>query len=241
MVDLVEDHGRSQENVRCLSDLNVPATVIGYFFEVLLARELELLCPDEWRGGASKDEKDLVYVPDPSLSIEVKTSGQLGYRIYGNRSYGQTAANDTLVKKEKSGYYLTVIFVGRALTLIRFGWIDADDWKPQAAPTGQMAGLSDAVYTSKLIPIAGEYRASAPIELLHGVGASTASEFHRCGITTIGDLLATSRGIAEETCSHRQTQCRAARRLCAVVRITDTFARAATIECVARPTCSSLD
>lgn len=42
-----------------LSDLRVPATIVGYFFEVLLARELERRNP-LWRGNQAKDEKDLV-------------------------------------------------------------------------------------------------------------------------------------------------------------------------------------
>src|SRR4051794_3719497 len=61
-----------------LMDLDVPATIIGYFFEVLLARELEYREPARWRGSRSKEEKDLVYIPEPSLSIEIKTSGQAG-------------------------------------------------------------------------------------------------------------------------------------------------------------------
>ncbi|NUQ64678.1 MAG: ScaI family restriction endonuclease [Pirellulales bacterium] len=43
-----------------LSDLRVPATVVGYFFEVLFCRELERREPNLWRGSQSKDEKDLV-------------------------------------------------------------------------------------------------------------------------------------------------------------------------------------
>jgi hypothetical protein len=33
------------------SDLRVPATIVGYFFEVLLARELERRTPTLWRGN----------------------------------------------------------------------------------------------------------------------------------------------------------------------------------------------
>ncbi len=172
-----------------IENLNVPATVIGYFFEVLLARELEIRFPGKWRGSRSKEEKDLFYIPDPSKSVEVKTSGQRGYRIYGNRSYGQKSRNVELVKKEKSGYYLTVNFFGRSLSLLRFGWIDAEDWKPQTAPTGQMAGLSEAVYASKLISISGEYRGDAPVELLNGIGEKSAIELHALGIRTIGELI----------------------------------------------------
>jgi len=172
-----------------LADLRVPATVVGYFFEILLARELERRHPGIWRGNRSKDEKDLVYLPEPALSVEIKTSGQAGFKVYGNRSYGQKAGNDLLAKKEKSGFYLTVNFFGQTLTLIRFGWIDADDWDPQEAPTGQMAGLRRAVYDYKLIPIPGTYRRQVPVLLLDGVGPATDAQFAGLGIRTVGDLL----------------------------------------------------
>jgi hypothetical protein len=172
-----------------LSDLRVPATIVGYFFEVLFARELERRAPTLWRGNLSKEDKDLVHVPDPTFSIEIKTSGQAGFKVYGNRSYGQKPGTELPQKKEKSGYYITVNFFNQTLTLIRFGWIDAADWDPQEAPTGQMAGLKQAVYDSKLIPIPGPYRQHAPVLLLDGVGHSTADQLAQLGIATIGDLL----------------------------------------------------
>jgi hypothetical protein len=103
--------GSGNTSVR-LSELRVPATIVGYFFEILLARELEVRHPQLWRGSQSKAEKDLVYVPDPSFSVEIKASGQAGFEVYGNRSYGQRSENELLVKKEKSGYYITVNFFG---------------------------------------------------------------------------------------------------------------------------------
>lgn len=181
--------GSGQTSVR-LSELKVPATIVGYFFEVLLTRELERRNPTLWRGSQSKDEKDLVYLPDQSFSIEIKTSGQAGFKIYGNRSYGQKSENELLVKKEKSGFYITANFFNKTLTLLRFGWIDAEDWDPQEAPTGQMAGLKQAVYDYKLLPIPGSYRQKAPIILLSSVGPNADGEFAKLGIRTIGDLLA---------------------------------------------------
>lgn len=172
-----------------LADLRVPAMIVGYFFEVLFARELQRRSPTHWRGNQSKDEKDVVYIPDPGLSIEVKASGQCGFKIYGNRSYGQKSENALLAKKEKSGFYITVNFFNQSLTLIRFGWIDADDWDPQEAPTGQMAGLKPSVYEGKLIEIDGAYRQHAPVLLLDGVGETTAAKFAEVGINTIGDLI----------------------------------------------------
>ena len=172
-----------------LADLRVPATVVGYFFEVLLARELQQRSPEIWRGTISKDEKDLVYLPEPSLSVEIKTSGQAGFKVYGNRSYGQKSGSDSTAKKEKSGYYITVNFYNQILTLIRFGWIDADDWDPQEAPTGQMAGLKKTVYDNKLFSVPGSYRQAAPAILLDGIGPKTAEDLAQLGIHTIGDLI----------------------------------------------------
>ncbi len=172
-----------------LADLRVPATIVGYFFEVLFSRELQRRSPTLWRGNQSKDEKDVVYLPDPGFSIEIKASGQAGFKIYGNRSYGQKSENALLAKKEKSGYYITVNFFDQTLTLVRFGWIDATDWDPQEAPTGQMAGLKSAVYGGKLVALPGAYRQHTPVRLLDGVGDSTALQFAETGINTIGDLI----------------------------------------------------
>lgn len=173
-----------------LDEIEVPATVVGYFFEKLFARELESRFPKVWRGGQSNDEKDIVCTGNPFFSIEMKTSGQLGTKIFGNRSYSQKAEDESLVSKvEKSGYYITINFYGKTLTLLRFGWIDASDWKPQKSATGQAASLSNDVYKYKLVEISGDYRLSAPIGLLEGIGAKIAKDFAEEGIATIYDLL----------------------------------------------------
>jgi len=172
-----------------LNELSVPATVVGYFFEVLFAKEMERRFPAKWRGCQQGGEKDLVYLPDPDDSVEIKASGQLGLKVFGNRSYGQKVQNQALAKKEKSGFYITVNFFKTSLTLIRFGWIDASDWKPQASPTGQMAGLSDDVYRYKLVPISGSYELQAPVGILPGIGFKMAADLAVKGITTVGDFL----------------------------------------------------
>ncbi|MFM6190639.1 ScaI family restriction endonuclease [Planktothrix sp.] len=171
-----------------LYSLDVPAMVVGYFFEKLFAKELQMREPQVWRGGVSKEEKDLVYIPNQLYSIEIKTSGQLGLKIFGNRSYGKSGENPDLAKKEKSGYYITVNFYDRMINLIRFGWIDHSDWNAQLSQTGQAAGLSEETYTYKLIPIAGEYRLNTPVSLLKGVGKKTAKTFEAEGIKTVREL-----------------------------------------------------
>lgn len=119
----------------------------------------------------------------------MKASGQLGYKIYGNRSYGQILENADAAKKDKSGYYITVNFYGQTLTLLRFGWIDSSDWQAQKSPTGQMAGLGAEVYSHKLLPIPGQYMLNGPIQLLGGVGGKAAEELAQLGLGTIGQLI----------------------------------------------------
>lgn len=171
-----------------LAAINPPATVIGYMFEKLFAQELATRLPGLWRGGVGS-EKDLYCLADESKSVEMKASGQLGYKIYGNRSYGQVLENADAAKKDKSGYYITVNFYGQTLTLLRFGWIDASDWQAQKSPTGQMAGLGPEVYAHKLLTIPGAYVLNGPIQLLDGVGGKAAEELARLGLHTIGQLI----------------------------------------------------
>jgi ScaI restriction endonuclease len=181
--------GEGETSIR-LDEIDVPATVVGYFFEKLFARELERRYPSEWHGSRTKSEKDLVYLPDPSFSIEMKASGQLGTKIFGNRSYNQQTTESSQVSKvEKSGYYITINFYGQILTLIRYGWIDQDDWKAQSAETGQAATLPEEVYLHKLMIVPGAYRLHAPIGILNGVGPKKAELFATEGIETINDLL----------------------------------------------------
>jgi hypothetical protein len=170
------------------AEADPPATVVGYFFEKLFAKELATKFPSVWRGGKGS-EKDLHCLLDPAKSIEMKASGQRGYKVYGNRSYGQTVENADAAKKDKSGYYITINFFEQTLTMLRFGWIDAGDWKPQKSPTGQMAGLGEDVYKYKLHQISGAYILNGPVQLVEGVGAKSASELTELNIRTIRDLL----------------------------------------------------
>lgn len=171
-----------------LVELDPPATVVGYFFEKLFAKELATRLPGVWRSGKGS-EKDLHCLSDSTKSVEMKASGQLGYKIYGNRSYGQVVENADAAKKNKSGYYITINFHGQTLTRLRFGWIDADDWIPQKSATGQMAGLGDNVYKYKLLTIPGPYILNGPVRLIRGIGEKAAKELEAAGLTTVGKFL----------------------------------------------------
>ena len=182
--------GEGEAKIR-LIDLDVPATVVGYFFEKLLVKELASRFPGEWRGGMSKGEKDLVYEPDGRYSTEVKTSGQAKTEVYGNRSYGKAPREGDLEHKpEKSGYYITVNFYGHRLTLLRIGWIDFSDWSSQKKESGQAATLSSDVYKCKLLDIDGEYRLNSAVRLVDGVGEVKEAHLATLGIRSVADLLA---------------------------------------------------
>jgi hypothetical protein len=128
---------------------------MGFFIHELIPLEFAYRYPNEWRGEKEARDKDLVYIPDPQYSIEIKTSSSPRH-IFGNRSYAQESSK---AKKSKSGYYLAINFekfTGKTkgqpeIRRIRFGWLDHDDWTGQKAPTGQQARLLPEVEKGKLL------------------------------------------------------------------------------------------
>lgn len=130
--------------------------VMGFFLHELIPLEFGYRYPGVWRREETTDEKDLVYVPDTNYSVEIKTSSSKN-KIYGNRSYAQKTSKS---KKSKSGYYLAINFqkttktiIEPQITLVRFGWLDHDDWIGQAAASGQQARLSSDVESYKLLTL----------------------------------------------------------------------------------------
>lgn len=143
-------------------DLFPRPQIMGFFLHELIPLEFAHRYPDLWRREQATDEKDLVYIPDPTYSIEIKTSSS-AKNIYGNRSYAQKT---TTRKKSKSGYYLAINFEkvdGRvknpSVKLIRFGWLDHEDWIGQSSASGQQARLSSEVEQNKLLQL--------PLEEMH--------------------------------------------------------------------------
>ena len=173
-------------NIITLNEVELPATVVGYFFQKLFAHELSSRYKDKWIGEQNKADKDIVYINDTFYSIEMKSSGQMGYKIFGNRSYCQKSDNPS---KAKSGYYITVNFNEQILNLISIGWIDQSDWKCQDAESGQAATLPPKIYEKKLIPIYGKYQLKSSIELLDGVGDKTLLKLIENKIFTFKDII----------------------------------------------------
>ena len=137
-------------------DLFPRPQIMGYFLHELIPLELEFRYPEIWRREITSDEKDVVFVLNPTFSVEIKTSSSTR-SIYGNRSYAQVG--DTS-KKSKSGYYLAINFEKFTsnmkqpkITLVRFGWLDHEDWVGQTAATGQQSRLSRDVELKKLLTI----------------------------------------------------------------------------------------
>jgi len=128
--------------------------ILGFLLHELIPLEVAARFPKEWRGDISSDEKDLVFIPDPRFSVEIKTSSHKT-QIFGNRSYAQKPSES---KKKKSGYYLAVNF-GKCdaatpkpvIHRIRFGWLDHTDWVGQKAATGQQAHLKADAEAKKLL------------------------------------------------------------------------------------------
>ena len=169
-------------------EINPPAQVIGYFLEKLIAKNLSHKYPAIWRGGKGT-EKDLHYIKNIKYSIEMKSSGQPSLKVYGNRSYGQKLNDQSIGKKDKSGYYITVNFFMNRISLIRFGWIDHHDWKAQKAASGQMSGLKKEVYKYKLLPIQGDYILDSSMRLVEGVGDRAMIYLEKIKIFSIRDLI----------------------------------------------------
>ena len=172
-----------------LSKVELPATVVGYFFQKLFSHELATRYPSKWRGEQNKEDKDIVYVENDFFSTEMKSSGQMGYKIFGNRSYNKESQNTDNSLKNKSSYYITINFSGKILTLIRLGWIDQDDWTSQASENGQAATLNQDTYKYKLIEINGVYQLKSPIQLLYNVGKVTAKKLGEENIFTFNDII----------------------------------------------------
>jgi hypothetical protein len=137
-------------------DIKPKPQIMGFFLHEFLQLEIAHRYPGVWRGEISASDKDLVYIPDPKYSIEIKTSSHPA-KIFGNRSYAQESKSS---KKSKSGFYIAINFekflpqsASCDITKIRFGWLDTEDWRGQSSQSGQQASLSPQVEAGKLVTL----------------------------------------------------------------------------------------
>lgn len=142
-----------RRGLRIGKDLFPSPQILGFLLHELIPRELAARHPKTRKRGTVKGEKDIVCIPNPAFSLEIKTSSHPG-KIFGNRSYAQKGA-----RAGKFGYYLAVNFGKWAgderpgVRKIRFGWLDHSDWIGQTAATGQQARLSERAEQGKLLTL----------------------------------------------------------------------------------------
>lgn len=130
--------------------------IMGFFLHELIALEFAKRYPGIWRGDETSLDKDLVYIPNIALSVELKSSTHRS-QIFGNRSYAQAP---TPGKKSKDGYYIAINFEkftparsNPKIVRIRFGWLEHGDWVGQKSPKGQQAHLKPESDKAKLLLI----------------------------------------------------------------------------------------
>jgi hypothetical protein len=147
--------GIGREGFKIGRDIFPTPQIMGFLLHELIPLKLHSRYPKLWIKDKKVSEKDLVYIPDISYSMEIKTSSHPN-QIFGNRSYAQPTDNP---KKDKSGYYLAVNFekfsekVRPRIRMIRFGWLDYTDWIGQKAATGQQAHLKSESDRYKLVEL----------------------------------------------------------------------------------------
>lgn len=137
-------------------DIILSPQIMGAFLHELIPLIFHDRYPDKWSRQVTKDDKDLVCLTNPALSVEIKTSSDPS-KIFGNRSYAQPSISvaDSR-RKGKSGYYLAINFEKfepgsqPKVVKIQFGWLDHSDWIPQKSPTGQQARVHEDAYKYKL-------------------------------------------------------------------------------------------
>ena len=137
-------------------DIFFPAQATGVIIDKLIGTIIIKEKGNEWKSGDKKSEKDVVNTLNDKYSFEIKTSSSKS-GIFGNRSMGHRSEKKI---KSRSGYYLVINYKlpkedDKSLEIykIRFGWIDDEDWKGQASPTGQQSTISKECKDLKLIEL----------------------------------------------------------------------------------------
>lgn len=148
-----------------LSDLELHGSAYGGLIDRILSN---LIVKNElyWEKPTKKNQKDIVYKKNINYSVEIKSCGQKNTKVFGNASSNLYKKN----KEEKSmdGYYITINYYKGDLYLIRFGWLDKEDWKSQDKG-GQQARITDFAYQNKLKILYDDYILNTPLQLINRI------------------------------------------------------------------------
>ena len=127
------------------TDIFLTGQAIGNLFQVFFTKRLVRLYPYTWREGCQRDEMDVVCIPKPEYSFEIKTSSSKS-GIYGNRSYTK---HGDMMHKVRGGWLLAVNYKRPTpasphwkIHKIRFGYVDCSEWRGQRTDTGQASSVS---------------------------------------------------------------------------------------------------
>ena len=132
-----------------IKDMTLSPQAVSILFHDILPEYIERQLVG-WKKGTEVNEKDVTNISNEQYSFEIKISSSKN-SIFGNRSYGQITNNS---KKSKDGYYLAINIDKLSVDnpqvkIIKFGWIDHNDWISQKASTGQQARLNKEVINLK--------------------------------------------------------------------------------------------
>lgn len=132
--------------------------LMGFFLEVLIGKKFEKI-NKSFKFDPTGYSKDITNISNDDFSIEIKTSSS-EKNIYGNRSYAKKTSKKS--KKNKDSFYIAINFEKfnsknlskkPKISLIRFGYLTHEDWKAQAASTGQQSSIPAINRDGKLLEI----------------------------------------------------------------------------------------
>ena len=170
-----------------MRDLAPDQRVIEGLFQNVLSRIIAT--GDTWRCG-SAEEKSLVFIGDGAedgeLDVQIRASNADGGKFVGDKSFVAVKGESN---PKGSGYSICASYSGETIYQVRVGWTDADDWKSQKTPQGQMAVLKDHVYEYKLMPVVDSYYLEAPLGTLNGLGEKSVTALCGADLNDLEDLI----------------------------------------------------
>lgn len=151
-----------------LVDLHLHGSTYGGLIDIALRELIVQSDESKWDRPVSKADKDVINKQDKKFSLEIKSGGQSNTHVFGNRSSNLEGKNE---QKSMAGYYITLNYYNDAMYLIRFGWLDKEDWKEQVEG-GQQAKIEESAYKFNLNILYGRYLMDTPTDLLLGYNLS---------------------------------------------------------------------